>query len=231
MSVNDEIRRTLSDPKPFYALAGVGDYAAEKLKDAPALLTEVADTVTNLANRIAAEAPERLAAVRSLLGDTQINLVSIDLKNLDPKAARDNFREAVGKADVQALRDRAQTVALIQVGRALEVAGKAVETYDELAERGKTVIGRYRGQSETEPAAEHVTVVVEQVVADAVDEAPVRGSKTGDGETVVIEDALITEPGSESEPRTEAAAKTPPTPKAAPRKRAAAPKAPKQSPR
>jgi heparin binding hemagglutinin HbhA len=200
MTMNDEIRRTLSDPKPFYALAGAGDLAAEKLKDAPAFLTEVAGSVTALANRIAAEAPERLAAVRSKLGETQINLGNIDLKNLDPKnldlknldprAARENLREAAGKVDVQALRDKAQTVALMQVGRALEVAGKAVETYDGLADRGKTVVGRYRGQDDSEPATgEHVTVVVEQLDAEAVDEA--MRESAPDGESVLIEDAVL----------------------------------------
>lgn len=207
MSMNDEIRKTLSDPKPLYALAGAGDLAAEKLKDAPAFLNEVAESVTTLANRIAAEAPERLAAVRSMLGETQVNLGSVDprnidlknldprnldLKNLDPRAARENLREAAGKVDVQALRDKAQTVALMQVGRALEVAGKAVETYDGLAERGKTVVGRYRGQgeSDSEPTEEHVTVIVEQVGPDAVDE-----HAHANGENVLIEDAVVDEHG------------------------------------
>src|SRR5436305_12236234 len=59
--VTDEIRKTLTDPKPLYALAGAGDLAAEKLRDAPTLLAEAAGTVTTLATRLAAEAPERLA--------------------------------------------------------------------------------------------------------------------------------------------------------------------------
>ena len=31
--ITDEIRKTLGDPKPLYALAGAGDLAAEKLKE------------------------------------------------------------------------------------------------------------------------------------------------------------------------------------------------------
>lgn len=152
MNMSDDIRRTLSDPKPLYALAGAGDLAAEKLrdapekfKDAPARLAGAGAALSDFATRIAADAPERLAKVSATVQDT------------------------VGKAarpDTAALRDRAQTVALQQVGRLLEAAGKAVETYDELAERGRVVVGRYTGTAETvpgEPADSGVTVVVEQM--------------------------------------------------------------------
>ena len=153
MNVSDEIRKTLSDPKPFYALAGAGDLAAEKLKDAPerlrdapTLLAEAGATLSTLANKIAAEAPERLAKVTSSVQDVAGN----------------------GRPDGQALRGIAQTVAIQQVGRLLEAAGKAVETYDELAERGKVVIGRYTGvagetaEGDAGPDST-VTVSVEQV--------------------------------------------------------------------
>jgi hypothetical protein len=152
MNMTDDIRRTLSDPKPLYALAGAGDLAAEKLKDAPeklkdapAKLAEAGAALSTLATRIAADAPEHLAKVSA------------------------SVQETVGKAarpDTAALRDRAQTVALQQVGRLLEAAGKAVETYDELAERGRIVVGRYTGTSENVPGETvepPVTVVVEQL--------------------------------------------------------------------
>src|ERR1700736_2693433 len=153
MNVTDEIRKTLSDPKPFYALAGAGDLAAEKLRDAPTLLTEVAESVTTLATRIAAEAPDRIAKVQARLADVPTGLDPRAVAaGFDPRAARDSLREAVGKADAQALRDKAQTLALVQVGRMLEAAGKAVETYDELASRGKIVVERYRGTGEGAPS-------------------------------------------------------------------------------
>src|SRR5258708_913738 len=149
MSVTDEIRKTLSDPKPLYALAGAGDLAAEKLRDAPTLLTEVAETVTTLATKIAAEAPERIAKVQARLADVPGGLDPRSVvARFDPRTAADTIRGAVGKADTQALRDRAQTIALVQVGRVLEAAGKAVETYDGLAERGKIVVDRYRGAAD-----------------------------------------------------------------------------------
>jgi hypothetical protein len=158
MNASDEIRKTLSDPKPLYALVGAGDLAAEKLKDAPerlrdapTLLAEASATLTTIANKIATEAPERIAKLTTTVQD------------------------ATGKAvrpDTQALRDAAQTVALQQVGRLLEAAGKAVETYDELAERGKVVVERYTGGSQGAGPGESVgfddngpvKVVVEQVI-------------------------------------------------------------------
>lgn len=165
MSVTHEIRRTLSDPKPLYALAGAGDLAASKLREAPALLTEAAETVTTLANRIAAQAPEQIAKVQARLAEVPAALDPRAVAHtLDPRSARESIREAVGGVDTQALRDKAQSLALIQVGRVLEAAGKAVETYDGLAERGKTVVERYRGAAED--AASDVTVVVEQVLVE-----------------------------------------------------------------
>lgn len=205
--MTDEIRKTLSDPKPFYALAGAGDLAAEKLKDAPALLNEMAGTVTTIANRIAEQAPEQIAKVQAMLAEASSGL---DPKSmLDPRAARESLKEAMGRADTQALRDKAQTLALTQVGRMLEAAGKAVETYDELAERGKGVVGRYRGEPGAAQDAE-VTVVVEQVVVEEVDEVPAQHDARP-----LIEDAAGESATAEPKPR-----KNP----AAPRKRTTPPK-------
>jgi hypothetical protein len=182
MSVTDELRKTLTDPKPLYALAGGVDLAASTLRDAPILLTEVAGTVTNLAGRITSEAPERIAKVQARIAEVP-GALPLDprslVSNLDPRAARASFLAAAGKADPQVLRDRVQSLALVQVGRMLEAAGKAVETYDELAERGKTVVERYRNG---EPTATDVTVVVEQVIVDE-DAAGSTGNRSGSAST------------------------------------------------
>lgn len=229
MTVTDEIRKTLTDPKPLYALAGAGDLAAEKLKDAPALLTEVAGNVSTFANKIAAEAPERIAKVQARLSEVP-GSIKIDPRAvlLDPKAARSQIRDAAAKADPQLLRDRAQSIALVQVGRMLEAAGRAVETYEGLAERGKVVVERYRGET---PAPE-VTVVVEQVTVDE----PEPVAPTAKPEPVV-EDAIVQEPtaSAAAEPTSSESTSTEPTASTAkprkstasattPRKRAAAPK-------
>jgi hypothetical protein len=247
MSMTDEIRKTLSDPKPLYALAGAGDLAAEKLKDAPerlrdtpTLLAEASATLTTLANKIAAEAPERLAKVSSGVQDAA----------------------GKGRPDAQALRGLAQTVAIQQVGRLLEAAGKAVETYDELAERGRVVISRYTGtgaggesvDGETVPPEQGpVTVLVEQVtdedeldgaaeaetveVFDAepepetapADEAAPKPDTAAEA-AQVFEEAAVAEAEVQAEQgaKNTAAARKPAAKKAAPRKRAAAPKAPRK---
>jgi hypothetical protein len=192
-TVTDEIRKTLSDPKPLYALAGAGDLAAEKLRDAPTLLAEAAGTVTALATRIAAEAPERLAKVQTLLAEVPGALDPRSaVATLDPRTARESIRDAVGKADPQVLRERAQSIALVQVGRVLEAAGKAVETYDELAERGKSVLERYLGSGEVKSA--EVTVVVEQVV---VDEPEAPAAEQAVKPEAKVEDAAVKETAEE----------------------------------
>lgn len=186
--ITDEIRKTLSDPKPLYALAGAGDLAAEKLKeapehlkDAPTLIAEAGATLTTIANKIAAEAPERIAKATA-------TMQGVATKGLRP--------------DTQALRGAAQTVALQQVGRLLEAAGKAVETYDELAERGKVVVLRYTGSSESVPGETMqdegpVMVVVEQVIdEDEIEDAPVETAE---------EAAEVFEAAAEAEEATEAA--------------------------
>ena len=231
MNVSDEIRKTLSDPKPLYALAGAGDLAAEKLKDAPerlreapTLLAEASATLTTLANKLAAEAPERLAKVTSSVQG----------------AAKG------GRPDPQLLRDKAQTVAIQQVGWLLEAAGKAVETYDELAERGKVVVGRYSGGSETVNGEARddgaVTVLVEQVTDEELEDAPAQsaeeaaevfeGFEAFSGESAA-EAAEVFEAAAEAEGAEQAAeaaeaTEVKATPrKSAPRKRAGAPKAPR----
>lgn len=230
--ITDEIRKTLSDPKPLYALAGAGDLAAEKLKDAPerlkdapALIAEAGATLTTIANKIAAEAPERFAKASA-------TVQGVATKGLRP--------------DTEALRGAAQTVALQQVGRLLEAAGKAVETYDELAERGKVVVARYSGGTETVPGetadAERgpVKVVVEQVFEeDEITEAPgetaEEAAEAFEGETAV-EAAEVFEAAAEAAGAEEAAKPTTPrktvnakpaAKKATPRKSTTAPKTPR----
>lgn len=223
MTMTEEIRKTLTDPKPLYALAGAGDLAAEKLKDAPALLTEVAGNVSVFANKIAAEAPERIAKVQARLSEVP-GAIKIDPRAvLDPKAARTQIRDAAAKADPQLLRDRAQSIALVQVGRMLEAAGKAVETYEGLAERGKTVVERYRGET---PATE-VTVVVEQVTVDEPEPVTPAEKPAPVVEDAVVEEAAPASPeppaASTAKPRKATAAAT------TPRKRAAS--SPKSTPK
>ncbi|MET8179870.1 hypothetical protein [Streptomyces sp. NPDC005336] len=136
MAITDDVRKTLTDPTPLYFMAGTADLAAQKLKEVPTLV-----------EKIVAEAPERFNAVR----------------NTDPKAVQDRVtqqaKEAQGKlnemlgsldTDLKRLRDTAQDLALQGVGRAAELAVKARERYDEVAEHGQEVVKTWRGEAADE---------------------------------------------------------------------------------
>ncbi|MER8160783.1 hypothetical protein [Streptomyces sp. NPDC094472] len=136
MAITDDVRKTLTDPTPLYFVAGTADLAAQKLKEVPSFV-----------EKIVAEAPERLNAVR----------------NTDPKVVQERVsqqaKEAQGKlnemlgtldTDIKRLRDTAQDIALQGVGRAAELAVKARERYDEVAEHGQEVVRTWRGEAADE---------------------------------------------------------------------------------
>jgi len=136
MAITDDVRKTLTDPTPLYFVAGTADLAAQKLKEVPTLV-----------EKIVAEAPERFNQVR----------------NTDPKAVQDRVtqqaKDAQGKlnevlgsldTDLKRLRDSAQDLALQGVGRAAELAVKARERYDEVAEHGQEVVKTWRGEAADE---------------------------------------------------------------------------------
>jgi len=145
-----DIRKTLlSDPKPLYFVAGAGEAAVEKLRDAPAKLAEAQERLANDGPGWISEAQQRIVGAQSK--------VRLDLAS---------FRGSLSGTDLRGLRERAQVIALSQVGRALEAAGKAVETYDDLAERGKSVVGRLFGEQESAEEEPKTVIRVEQVAVD-----------------------------------------------------------------
>ncbi|WP_030267738.1 hypothetical protein [Streptomyces sp. NRRL B-24484] len=153
MPITDDIKKTLSDPTPLYALAGAGDLAYEKLREVPGKVEALA------ADRKAAQekAAARLQEAQSALVEAQgkvteaVTALPAELK------------------DLKELQEKAQTFALQQVGRAVELAVKAKEAYDELAERGKAVVEKNLGSADTvEPAGEVVAEAeVTEVALDA----------------------------------------------------------------
>jgi hypothetical protein len=170
VKIVEDVRKTVGNPKPLYFAAGVGEAAVEALKDAPARLSEVSAKASEVATDVAGKVAGAAETVQS----------KIALGQLDPKV----LREKISEPDLRAAREKAQTLLLAQVGRALEVAGKAVETYDGYSERGKVVVDRVlAGRNgidvevvsvEDAVKAPDGRVVVEEitVVDDAVDEAP-----------------------------------------------------------
>jgi heparin binding hemagglutinin HbhA len=144
MAIADDLRKTLTDPTPLYAVAGTVDLTAEKLREVPALI-----------EKLRAEAPEKFAAARGGADPKAVQEKVADRA----KEAQAKFNEIVASIDVKSFREGAQDFALHQVGRAAEAAVKARETYDDLAERGRGVVNNLRGEVAEE--IEDVAVAIE----------------------------------------------------------------------
>ncbi|MBS2537064.1 hypothetical protein KGQ20_30335 [Catenulispora sp. NF23] len=198
MNLVDSARKTVTtsvtNPKPFYFAAGVGDAAVAALKDAPALLTEAGTKAGEVATSVAGKVAGVAESVQSKIALGQFQD--------DAKA----LREKISEPDLRAAREKAQTLLLMQVGRALEIAGKAVETYDGYSERGKTVVDRVLAGRATE-----VEVVAVQ--------------ETRGAEAVRVESVVVIE---DEEPKTAAAPAGKPA--ASAKSEAAAPKAAAEQP-
>jgi hypothetical protein len=144
--IRNEIRKTLSDPTPLYALAGVGDLAYRKLLEVPGRVEALAGDRKGAQEAAVArlhEAQGRLAEAQAKVVGTVTTL----------------------PGDLKSLQGKAQEFALQQAGRAAGLAVKAKEVYDELAERGKVVVSRParpEGESVTVERAESVPVDAEE---------------------------------------------------------------------
>ncbi|MGN6634240.1 MAG: hypothetical protein ACTHJ6_02090 [Oryzihumus sp.] len=101
MALVADLRKTVTDTTPVYAVVGATDLAVEKVR----------------------EARTRAAALRAELDVTAVQ----------------------GKAV-----ETAQHVPALALNRTLEIAGKAQESYDTLAERGQKLVTRIRGQKATQ---------------------------------------------------------------------------------
>lgn len=150
MSLKTDVKESfdkITESPAFYLVAGVGDLAVEKLRAAQAKLAGI-DVQAKLT-----EVPERFAKAQEK-AQARISEVPNRLAALraEPKAVQDAAKH---------LPERAQDLAL-------QLTGKAVQTYAELAERGRTVVERQRGidhaagtpgTSIVEPVEPPITVV------------------------------------------------------------------------
>lgn len=109
MALASEVRK-LTDTKAFYAVAGCGDLAVEKLREVPARLQEVQGRLQDFA------------------------------------------------ADRAELQQRAMTYAN-------SVTTTAASTYDDLAKRGRDVVGRVQGQESTEQLEDRAKTTSQQTKA------------------------------------------------------------------
>jgi hypothetical protein len=159
MAITEDIRKTLTDPTPLYAAAGVIDKIREEAPEAIAAVRE-ADP-KDLQTKISQQAKDAQAKVSQQAKEAQAK-VSETLGNLDN--------------DLRKLREQTQHYALTGVGLVAEYAVKARETYDELAERGRGAVKTWRGE---EPEAGTTVTVAREPVKVA--EPP--AGKQEDGES------------------------------------------------
>jgi hypothetical protein len=117
------------DTTPLYALAGAGDLAVAKLRELPV-------TLQRLPRDLQANAQHGAAALAQQAAD-QVRLA----------------RETPGRAWQQGLHGLREQVGQLR-GRAGELSERTTGTYEELATRGRQVVGQIRRQPSTHRAAE-----------------------------------------------------------------------------
>src|SRR5262245_35593918 len=153
MSLKNDAKQNLdkiTESQAFQLFAGVGDLATEKLRVAQAKLAGI-DLQAKLA-----EVPQRLAraqeAAQAKVSEVPDRLAAM---KSEPKAVKDAAKRVP---------ERAQDLALL-------LAGKAVQTYAELAERGRIVLERQRGTARSD--APVVSIVEPSSSSAAPDAKPV----------------------------------------------------------
>lgn len=152
MPITDDVRKTITDPKPLYFVAGSAELAYQQAKKVPGLIEQ-----------LAAEAPARIDAVRRT-----------DPKEVQDKAAarakeaREVIQTRVGglisnlDTDLKKIGEGAQDLALRGVGVAFEYVVQAREKYDQVAEHGEQTVRAWRGE-----AAEELTELADAVEPDS----------------------------------------------------------------
>ncbi|MEU9581309.1 hypothetical protein [Streptomyces chilikensis] len=212
MAITDDLRKTLSDPTPLYFAAGTADLALQQARKVPALVEQ-----------IRAEAPARIEAVKAA-----------DPKAVQEKAvARVKETSTVVQAkvtevvaglepDLRKLGETAQGLALRGVGRALEYAVKARETYERVAEHGEQAVRGWRGEAAdgmvdaaaaVEPRASRPAAAVTPVAqppAESAGSAPSAPAQDGDAAAGTPADGKKAAPARKAPARRTAKKSTPP---------------------
>lgn len=129
MTLVNDIRKTVTDTKPVFAAVGVTDLAVEKVRDARA-------------RALAARADLDVSALQDKAMDKAAKLQG---KAMDKATLLQD--KAIKRAE--RLAEQAQHVPALALNQTIEVAGKAQETYAELAVRGHKLVRRIRNQKST----------------------------------------------------------------------------------
>lgn len=137
MAITDDLRKTLSDPTPFYFAAGTADLAFQQAKKVPTLMEQL---------RI--EAPARIEAVRNTDPKVVQERATVRVRETQ-ETLQARLGELLGSldTDLKKLSESAQDLALRGVGFAAEYAVKARETYEKVAEHGEQAVKTWRGEA------------------------------------------------------------------------------------
>ncbi|MEU0989004.1 hypothetical protein [Streptomyces sp. NPDC005953] len=159
MAITDDLRKTLSDPKPLYFFAGTADLAVQEARKVPAILEQ-----------LAAEAPGRIDAVRNADPKAVQEKVTVQAKEAQV-TVQTKVNEVLGgfDADFKKLSESAQDLALRSVGLAAEYAVRARETYERVAEHGEQAVRTWRGE-----AAEEITEIAVAVEPEPAKPQPAK---------------------------------------------------------
>ncbi|MFD9860851.1 hypothetical protein [Streptomyces alboflavus] len=168
MPITDDVRKTITDPKPLYFVAGSAELAYQQAKKVPGIIEQ-----------LAAEAPARIDAVRRT-----------DPKDVQDKAAarakeaRDVIQSRVGglfsnlDTDLKKIGEGAQDLALRGVGVAFEYVVQAREKYDQVAEHGEQTVRAWRGE-----AADELVELADTVEPDPEQSAQAEQAEQAEGES------------------------------------------------
>ncbi len=197
MSLKTELKQNidkLTDSTAAHAVAGAGDRVAAKLREMQGRLT-TADLQATLA-----DVPQRLATVSE---KAQAKLSTVPEKIAAMRAEPEAAKEAV-RVKARELPERAQDLAV-------QVAGLAVQTYGELAERGRALIDRRRGTDQNapqQPTAAIVDVAPRDEAAEPVKVADTQ-AETADSSKAADAGAVLPKQGTKAagKPKATAASK------------------------
>ncbi|MEV5090434.1 hypothetical protein ACWEQ5_21055 [Streptomyces griseoincarnatus] len=204
MAITDDLRKTLSDPKPLYFAAGTADLAMQQARKVPALVEQ-----------LRTEAPARIDAVRNTDPKAVQERVTVRVRETqETLQAKANELFGTIDTDLKKFGETAQDLALRSVGVAAEYAVKARETYEKLAEHGEQAVKTWRGDAAE--GIEDIAVAVEPPARPKPAAAP---AEAGTAEKPV--EARPAEAKATDANPAEAAAKKPAAPKKAPAARKA----------
>jgi hypothetical protein len=178
MAITDDLRKTLSDPTPLYFAAGTADLALQQARKVPALVEQ-----------IRAEAPARIEAVKAADPEAVKEKAVARVKETTTVVQAKVTEVVAGlEPDLKKLGETAQGLALRGVGRALEYAVKARETYERVAEHGEQAVRGWRGEA-ADGIVDAAAAVEPRASKPASAETPVAQPPAAAGEPATAEPA------------------------------------------